>query len=356
MTPVSICTIVKNEEKYIEGYLKAIKKAFGSYPHEALIVDTGSTDRTVEIAQKYADSVYYYKWNNSFCDAKNFAISKSKYDIILNLDCDEFIKELDVKCFDLFESKAKDFLGVINIINHLGTEENRYTKTDSMPRVFSKKYYNFIGNVHEQLRSIDDSSKVPSYVGLPLSIDHYGYMGPIEELAKKVERNNQLMFAELEASPDDPYIYYQIGKAYSLIDDYQNAATYFGKGLEYDVNPRLSYVQEMVIGYGYALLETDRAQEALSYEGIYEDFKEYSSFHTLMGMIYLRNNMLENAYKEFLKAVALPPENPADEGALNVPYYNLGVINEVLGNIDEAKSFYKKCINYSLAEKRLSGL
>ena len=54
MTPISICVIMKNEEKHMEAFLSSIQKAFGNYPHEIVLVDTGSTDKTLDIAKNYA--------------------------------------------------------------------------------------------------------------------------------------------------------------------------------------------------------------------------------------------------------------------------------------------------------------
>lgn len=356
MTPVSICTIAKNEEKYIEGFIKAVKKAFGTYPHEIVLVDTGSSDHTVDIAKKYLDNVYTFEWIGDFSAAKNYALSKAKYDLVINLDCDEYIKSVNPKEFDLFYPKSKDSLGVISLINHLGSTVGERTKTDELPRVFNKKHFHFEGKVHEQLRPNASFEGNCSFTKLSIVADHFGYMGDRETLRKKVQRNNELLFNELSSNPNDPYIYYQLGKSYSIIEDYENAAQYFGKGLEFDLNPDLEYVKEMVLGYGYALLELNRFEEALSYEGIYEEFCEDIPFLTLMGLIYLKNNLLEEAYIEFTKATNLPLKSSEDASIKNVPYYNLGIINEVLGNKTEAKAFYKKCINCPPADKRISDL
>lgn len=83
--PVSVCIIAKNEEKYIEECLKRLVP----YGMEIVVTDTGSTDRTREIAQKYADKVLDFAWIEDFSAARNFCAANASNDWILVLDCDD---------------------------------------------------------------------------------------------------------------------------------------------------------------------------------------------------------------------------------------------------------------------------
>ncbi len=95
MTPISICVIMKNEEKNMENFLSAIKKHFKNYPYELILVDTGSTDATISIAEKYTDKIFHFQWINDFSAARNFSLSCASNDWILVLDCDEYVTEFD---------------------------------------------------------------------------------------------------------------------------------------------------------------------------------------------------------------------------------------------------------------------
>ena len=90
---ISQCMIVKNEEKNIE---KALSWGKGVVS-EQIVVDTGSTDRTVELAEKMGAKVYHFEWIDDFSAAKNFAISKAKYEWVALLDADEYFSEEDAK-------------------------------------------------------------------------------------------------------------------------------------------------------------------------------------------------------------------------------------------------------------------
>ena len=88
---ISQAMIVKNEEKNIVQALSWGKGVVS----EQIVVDTGSTDRTVEIAKSMGAKVYFFPWEDDFSKARNFAISKCKYPWIAMLDADEYFPEED---------------------------------------------------------------------------------------------------------------------------------------------------------------------------------------------------------------------------------------------------------------------
>ena len=90
---MSQCMIVKNEEKNIEQALSWGKGIF----FEQIVVDTGSTDRTVELAKKMGAIVYFFPWIDDFAAAKNFALEQAKGKWIAFLDADEYFLKRDRK-------------------------------------------------------------------------------------------------------------------------------------------------------------------------------------------------------------------------------------------------------------------
>lgn len=353
MTPISICMIAKNEEKHMEAFLSAIRTHFKNYPHEIVLVDTGSSDRTVEIASKYTDRIFHFEWINDFSAARNYSLSCARHDWILVLDCDEYIVDLDPQGFQLMIEQYPDSVGMLNRKNHYEMNDTDSVYTDQVERFFSRKSFHYEAIIHEQVCALDGQPY--QRVEIPLTVDHCGYNGSYEDLCKKAERNNDLLLKMLEENPNDPYLYFQIGQSYNMMRDDENACYYYGKGLEYDVDPRAEYVQMMVIGYGYALLHLERYEEALQFQNIYEDFATSADFVCLMGLIYLRSGHIVQAMTEFLKATSF--ETARTEGSNSfIPNFNMGCINEVLGNTDVAITLYRKCGDFKPALDRLKEL
>ena len=353
MTPISICIIAKNEEKNIEIFLSRIIEHTKGYPVEILIADTGSTDATLNIIERFPVKLTHFKWINDFSAARNYTLEQASNDWILVLDCDEYIEELDMKGLQNFIQQYPSHVGMLKRKNHYELNGQDSIYTDDVERFFNRKHFHYEDIIHEQVRALDGTPI--KRAAIPLTVDHCGYNATLEELQAKAKRNNDLLFKMLEESPDDPYLYFQIGQSFNMLHDDEKACYYYGKGLEYEVDPALEYVQMMVIGYGYALIHLERFDEALMFENIYEEFATSADFVCLMGLIYLRNGLVLKAMAEFLKATTF--ESAHVEGANSyIPTFNMGCINEVVGETDAAVMYYKKCGNFKPALDRLEAL
>ena len=99
---ISQCMIVKNEEKNIERALSWGKELMW----EQIVVDTGSTDRTVEIAERIGAKIYHFSWIDDFSAAKNFAIEQASGDWIAFLDADEYMLPDDLHKLPAIIKKA----------------------------------------------------------------------------------------------------------------------------------------------------------------------------------------------------------------------------------------------------------
>ena len=95
MITISLCMIVKNEEKLLARCLDSV----AGLMDEIIIVDTGSTDRTKEIAAKYTDKIYDFEWVQDFSAARNFAFSKAEMEYIYSADADEVLDEENREAF-----------------------------------------------------------------------------------------------------------------------------------------------------------------------------------------------------------------------------------------------------------------
>lgn len=376
MLPISVCLIAKNEAQHIEECLKRLQP----YGFEIVLADTGSTDRTVALAQKYTDRIFHFEWCDDFSTAKNFAMQKASHDWILSLDCDEYLEVLDAVALQAYMQKQPRAAGRILIRNRF--TENGQTSYDRVrvSRFVNRRYYHFEGAVHEQLvpitapdaaaqsgphtqtavpsrdtQALSTDDKPVKYVyPAPITILHVGYDGSEEEMRQKSKRNIALLERELAADGPDPYLYYQLGQSYRKLQDYSQALHYFDLGLAMDVDPAVDYVQTMVESYGYTLLDLNRPQDALHLLGVYDDFAVRADFVFLIGLIYMNNGLFKEAVDEFQKATTM--EEFAVEGVNSYKAnYNIGVIYECTGQTAEAREAYLKCGDYEPARARLQG-
>lgn len=349
---LSVCIIARNEEKNIERCLEALKPT----GFELVVVDTGSADRTKEIARRHTGCVYDYVWCDDFAAAKNFAVSKASNDCVMIIDSDEFLEALDREELDRMLSEHPDEVGRIQRRNTFSRKGVGQENREWINRIFDRRKFHYEGRIHEQIMPLGGGG-YRTYQA-PVVIEHTGYDLTDEERRKKADRNITLLQRELEhlAAEEEqeqaPYLLYQLGKSYYMTGNYAKACEFFSRGLSYDLNPKLEYVIDMVETYGYALLNSGHAKQALFFENIYQEFGTSADFQFLMGLIYMNNARFEEAVAEFFKAVK--HSECRNQGTNSyAAYYNAGVIYECLGNREKARECYGKCGEYEPAVKRL---
>ncbi len=217
---LTLSMIVKNEEKHLKECLESVKNVVD----EIIIVDTGSTDATAEIAKSYGAAVYNFEWINDFSAARNFALNKSSSDWILYLDADE---RLDANSIQ----EIKQITGVKQRIGYYCTilsidKENSRDNYIRYVRLFANyPGIMFYGKVHEQI----EQSLLNEGLALIQSkvlIKHVGYNVPTEEKQLKAKRNLFLLLEEYELSKS-AYHAFQLGLTYSVLRDSENATKYF---------------------------------------------------------------------------------------------------------------------------------
>ncbi|MBR6229288.1 MAG: LicD family protein, partial [Eubacterium sp.] len=145
---LSVCIITKNESGKLRKCLEALKPC----GFEIVVVDTGSDDDTIEMASGYTDSIYEFEWIGDFAKAKNFAVSKAKYDTVMVVDSDEYFLEGDL---DSFVGKAvlyPEAIGQIRQKQFTPDENGKLQEnTIGLARVFDRRSFHYAGCIHEQL-------------------------------------------------------------------------------------------------------------------------------------------------------------------------------------------------------------
>ncbi len=141
MITLSTILIVKNEEETLDRVLKCL-----TFADEIIVVDTGSTDNSINIAKKYTDKVYQFKWINDFSAARNYAISKATKDYFMWLDADDVIEKEDQKKLAILKNNISDenIILLPYIIKYNDTKMSFYRE-----RIIKNKGNYFVGKVHE---------------------------------------------------------------------------------------------------------------------------------------------------------------------------------------------------------------
>lgn len=356
MPPISVCIIGKDEEKHIERCLAPLAKL----GLEIIYVDTGSTDRTKELAAKYTDRLYDFEWISDFSAARNFSISKASHNYVLAIDCDEFLTQIDPAALARAIDEHPRGVGTIQLDNYCGSENGPTCIPNRLERLFHKRYYHYENPIHEQICEIKTGSTYYERYDAPIVVDHVGYAGTAEERQQKTARNNELLFQEIAKHPDDPYNYFQVAQSYNFTSDYENAYLYYKKAFALGLDTANPWTYVMANNFINVCVQLGKGEEALAlYLPVYDDYADNPAFLCSIGSLYLDTEPKQplKAVMEFLK-VLQAPVSPDGIDYSPIALYGMGYANELLGNSDAAMDFYRKSAEkgYPLAQQKLAEL
>lgn len=217
--------IVKNEEKYLKDCLASVKDVVD----EIVIIDTGSTDNTLKIAENFNAKIFYYKWNNDFSSARNYALENSKGDWILYLDADERLSAESIKKLKELTLVQKEvaYYCTIQNIDKIGNRPSIMKYVRLFP---NNKKIRFVGKIHEQIEesliqngfTISDSE---------IEIIHLGYSLMEDSIIVKAKRNLEILLNEFEINPSSYYAFH-LGQTYGILNSSEQAIYHFQKALE----------------------------------------------------------------------------------------------------------------------------
>lgn len=151
MVTISLCMIVKNEEKVLERCLTSL----AGLMDEIIIVDTGSTDRTKEIAKGFTDKVYDFFWTGSFSDARNFSFSKAAMEYIYCADADEVLDEENRNRFQLLKQSLLPEIDIVQMLycNQLSHNTIYNFDKEYRPKLYKRlRAFTWEGAIHEAVR------------------------------------------------------------------------------------------------------------------------------------------------------------------------------------------------------------
>lgn len=351
---LSLAMIVKNEEEKLARCLQSVKE----YVDELVVVDTGSTDKTKEIAASFGAKVFDFAWCDDFSKARNFSIEKTSGDFVLVLDADSYLLSFDrEKALVAMEGKrAVGLAEITNIYTHNGVKvTDRFFAGAVFPR--EARYF---GPIHEQIEP-----KLPRVI-LPVSIFHDGYDNRSEA---KFNRNIGILKRALQEKKD-AYLMYKLAQEYRgltqlTLADSQFAAAYqtAGKGDSYYARLVAEYLGNLI-----QMKKYERALEIAQQEQM--RFPDYPELFFVSGELYMEavlfNPQTYIQYfpriKECYERCIAIGENPKYQGIVGMgsfmALHNLGAFYEVTGDMQNAKKCYIAAagMGYPPAQRRLEDM
>lgn len=335
---ISLCMILKNEEKNLSACLESVK----DFVQEMIIVDTGSTDNTVIIAEQYGAKVYHFEWVNDFSKARNYGLQFVTKEWVLVLDGDErlnpfLFKDIDKKLND------PDVLVINTLREEIGASQSPYSLVSRLFRYHPEIIFN-----HPYHSMIDDSvlklnEKEPHWKTVTanvIGIYHYGYTQEAITSLNKFDRAKTAMEAYQKDHPDDPYNNCKLGAIYAEQGKLSQGIKLLKKALKSpNIDPYTLY--ECYFHLGNAYHQGQNNNEAIDYYIAGLELKiinilQLGAYNNL-GAIFLEEENYEKA-KNCFEAMLIINPNSA------LAHYNLGYVLKKQGEFELAIKSYKKAI------------
>lgn len=352
---INLVMIVKNEERCLRKCLKAVKPLVD----EMIIADTGSTDKTKEIAGNMGAKVVDFQWVGDFSAARNYALEHSDADWNLILDADEYLRPCSRKGLEkLLAGREGKWLGGITRYDSYRDEEGISQSASVLPRLLPKGV-GYTGLIHEQ-----PEGDCPCYP-LPLAADHDGYL-----YEDKGERNLPYLRRAVEECPEDGYYKFQLAGTLRNLKRQEESLEHF-RDFYRLVRPEEGYRGEGIVLYLYTLLDVG-TQECLDEAAAVVEREEgnlgsWPDFCFVCGLFYMKRvlsdverhiALLPNIEKSYLRCLELGERSRlggvVGTGSFKAAY-NLGAWYEVSGQRELALKYYRMAAKdgYGPAKERM---
>lgn len=218
---VSLCMIVKNEERFLERCLASVADAVD----EIIVVDTGSTDGTVEIAKRFGARVEHREWRDDFGWARNEAIALATRRWIFQLDADEELLPESKLALRAVKKLPADTVGIWVRCSNRSNQYRGGTGGVShlVVRIFpNSPRIRYHGAIHE-FPSLDGADVTLAASPSDIAIVHHGYLDEIVEGRSKYARNLAIIESSTQRNPGDPFNWYNLGVTAFLAGDYERS-------------------------------------------------------------------------------------------------------------------------------------
>jgi glycosyltransferase involved in cell wall biosynthesis len=227
---LSLCMIVRDEEEMLPRSLAAARDAVD----EIIVVDTGSTDRTIEIARSFGAKVIEREWTGSFADARNASFEAATGDWVMFLDADEVLVADDAQ--RLREVLGRTWREAFYLVetNFTGELGDGTAVTHNALRVFrNRPEYRFEGRIHEQIAHKLPTGQPERIEITDVRVEHYGYLGVVRDAKDKSRRNIELLERQRdEGAEETGFLHFNLGSEYAALGENRKARASFERAWE----------------------------------------------------------------------------------------------------------------------------
>ncbi len=262
---LSLCMIVRDEQEMLPRCLAAV----AGVVDEIVIVDTGSTDATIEVARSFGARVVAREWTGSFAQARNVSFDAANGDWLMYLDADEVLVREDAALLRALRGRSWREAFYLSETNYTGDLDDGSAVTHNALRMFrNRPEYRFEGRVHEQI-----AHRLPAYLperieATSVRIEHYGYLGAVRDRREKSRRNIELLRLQQAEGAPTAFLHYNLGCEYAAAGDRAAALAEFERSWELleALTDRDSYqfAPALLSRLVKALRVCERPQEALA--------------------------------------------------------------------------------------------
>lgn len=279
---LSLCMIVRDEQEMLPRCLSTVAGAVD----EIVIVDTGSTDATIEIARSFGARVLEQAWTGSFADARNVSFDAASGDWLMYLDADEVLVGEDAELLRSLTGRTWREAFYLSETSYTGDAEDGTAVAHNALRVFrNRPEYRFEGRLHEQI-----SHRLPGYLperieATGVRVEHYGYLGVVRDARQKSRRNIELLRLQQAESSPSSFLHYNLGCEYAAVGERAAALVEFERSWELleaaaEDRDSFKFAPALLNRLVKALRACDRPREAL--QRAEEGLERYPAFTDLV--------------------------------------------------------------------------
>lgn len=341
---LSLCMIVRDEEASLARCLRSVQGVVD----EMCVVDTGSTDRSREIARALGARVTDRPWDDHFAEARNASLELAQGDWVLVLDADEELVTKNARAsLERFAGQGARRMGRI-VVEHMDPIEGTLGKV-ALTRFFPRSSeFRFRGRVHERVVC---EGFAPPRLSTGVRVLHHGYASEVPDRLDKLARNARLLELALVEEPRNAYLHYQLARSHAAAGRHGDSWRACRSAIE--LAPRdVPWLAHLVETGAYALRALGRSEEALRLIGeIRERFPERPDSSFLRALLEMDLGRLDDAEQGFRRCLELESREPtggetAPSASTYAPAYNLAVMFEVLGLLSEARAWYERALAF----------